>query len=406
MTEKELIVIFDDEREGPTTWKRELEGIPELQERFDIITPGAEDFHKDFEVLETRHQDLRRTGAFSADQTCFDRAAVLIVDFDLAFLSSKESLTGERVAYLARCFSSCGLIIGLNQFGPNTFDLSLRGRIESFADLNIGGRHLTSFGLWVDRVAGFRPWHWPVVPLAVDAFRRRVSALENELNSPILRYLEFPEEVVQAMPRSVLEFLDVGGEDPTASAFTEFVFKSGEAYRDKDADAARIAFEEGKLHPRFVAGIAAARIGKWLERVVLPGQALVVDAPHLVERFPSLLNTGGQANEDVSIWNRTASLLSPAIHTDLIAPFHVQCTDWFWRPVWFWPPMTRYEGIKENADPWSFGAPPYVFCEDTSMFVEREQAHAFVADVPSSFARRYVARITDVDYRPAVRLAL
>ena len=35
--------------------------------------------------------------------------------------------------------------------------------------------------------------------------------------------------------------------------------------------------------------VAAARLGKWLERLVLPGQNVLVDAPHLVSRFPSLV---------------------------------------------------------------------------------------------------------------------
>ena len=54
-----------------------------------------------------------------------------IIDYDLlgsqAEKSPTGSLTGEIIAYLVRCFSRCKLIIGLNQYGSNPFDLTLRG---------------------------------------------------------------------------------------------------------------------------------------------------------------------------------------------------------------------------------------------------------------------------------------
>ena len=69
-----------------------------------------------------------------------------VVYYDLADLysevleSSKLPLgapTGERVAYIARCFSACGFIIALNQYnnqGQPIFDLTLPGHVNSFAD--------------------------------------------------------------------------------------------------------------------------------------------------------------------------------------------------------------------------------------------------------------------------------
>ena len=104
-----------------------------------------------------------------------DNASIFIIDYDL--LSSQEegeekneefftgSLTGEIVAYLVRCFSKCKLIIGLNQYGNNPFDLTLRGDLDSFADLNLGGDQLDNPNLWMgdwqDSEQEFRPWSWP-----------------------------------------------------------------------------------------------------------------------------------------------------------------------------------------------------------------------------------------------------
>jgi hypothetical protein len=63
------------------------------------------------------------------------------------------------------------------------------------------------------------------------------------------------------------------------------------------------------------------------------------------------------------------------------------------------------EQLPELKEPWNFPGIPLVFCEDTSEFVPVEDAQAFVSGLPSPFARRYVAHVRDVSYRPQVRFA-
>jgi hypothetical protein len=154
-----------------------------------------------------------------------------------------------------------------------------------------------------------------------------------------------------------------------------------------------------------LARVSAARISKWLERLVLPGQDILVDAPHLVSRYPSLM-TGDVM--DIETWNRTARLVSHedlGLRTDLIEPFRLKKDHWLSRPVWFWDEVRECQDILEVREPWKMERPNWVFCEDASRFYE-EGCREFIADVASPFARRFVKNFEGVDYRPKVRFSL
>src|SRR5262245_57675708 len=75
-----------------------------------------------------------------------DTIDLLIWDYNVKDLSNAMGLTGERLAYLARCYSNSSYIVVLNQFGKNRFDLTLSGRPESFADLDLGSEQITNPG--------------------------------------------------------------------------------------------------------------------------------------------------------------------------------------------------------------------------------------------------------------------
>jgi hypothetical protein len=76
-------------------------------------------------------------------------------------------------------------------------------------------------------------------------------------------------------------------------SFRDFVTLSGNGLKGKDqADDAAVA------------RIAAARLSKWLEDIVLPAQEILVDAPHLVSRLPELL-TGDPGR--LATWDRTTA---------------------------------------------------------------------------------------------------
>ena len=168
----------------------------------------------------------------------FDNADILVVDYDLVNLLENSELpvgvpTGERVAYMARCFSECGFIIALNQFnvaGEPLFDLTLCGHPRSFADINIGSKELLYSGLWTNGWGGYRPWHWPLLPDAVDCFKQRTAGLARiGLEISIFEHLKLPPSLLSVMPMEILQWLAPWSkkiEDVTAVTFADFLKKS------------------------------------------------------------------------------------------------------------------------------------------------------------------------------------
>jgi hypothetical protein len=392
------ILIFDDEE----TFRGDLRSqLAFLETRYDIKTPGNEEFLEWMEVLAIRQREFRETGTWSGETILLDGVAVFVVDYDL--FETTPFLTAENVAYLVRCFSRCGLIVSVNQYGHNTFDLTLRGHLESFADLNVGQEHLGNPNLWGEVASGLHPWHWPALPSYLDDFERRVSDVEDSLaenqedDARICKVLGMPPDIFERLPRTIGEFL---GRDPAEATFRQFVTESGNGLKYKDAMSSHDVSRD------VLARVGAARISKWLERSILSGQDILVDAPHLVARYPSLM-TGDIAV--IETWNETTRLDSHeelGLSTDVIEPFRLKKDHWLSRPAWFWNDVRECETIVEVREPWKFEKPNWVFCEDLSLFYDGGDHKEFVADVESPYARRFVKRFADVEYQPVVRFSL
>ena len=151
----------------------------------------------------------------------------------------------------------------------------------------------------------------------------------------------------------------------------------------------------------------AARLRRWLNRVVAPSQDLIVDAPHLVSRFPSLL---AGPHDSVDAWNSTTYLGDPSssVNTEIIEAHRLFAGAWTDRPRWLWPSLQQDRGIAEVGDP--FAERPtgdFVFCEDSARFAFAADAHTFASDLRAPFSRRYVelAAAPEVEYRPRSRLS-
>jgi hypothetical protein len=387
------ILIYDDELSAVNRYRHKLLGLPVVAKHFDVgeaIT--TKELQDALRVLEERQRAIRAGKNVDYEPRCrLDDAAIFIVDYDLLKASGGgASLVGEAVAYLARCFSRCGVIVGLNQFGENTFDLTLRGHPESFADLNIGSKQIDNENLWGNVVAGFHPSYWPSLPKLVGDFRLRLADVRKHLDRPVLASIGFDDEITTTLPRTVLEFL---GSNPLATTFRKFALKSDNGLRRKDNKA-----EDEEV----IARVAAARISKWLERIVLPGQDILVSAPHLVFRFPSLLNGDSRKLKD---WQRFAAKSDTFSPSPLETYRPAKCF-WFSRHVWFWPKVCKFEDIQEIREPWKAPRLEFALAEDTSSFHKKDQCREFVAETESPFNRRYIKKLAGIDYRPAVRLSL
>jgi hypothetical protein len=390
------ILICDDESFIEENLSCKLEAIGVAQQGF-IVDFSRGRFRSAIDSLENRlasAREKKNPGFPSNDNaSIIDQASILIIDYDL--LKMDPTLTGERAAYLARCFSRCGVIVALNQFPPymvENFDLTLRGHPESFADLNIPSDSIGNRGLWQEPWNGFRPWSWPLLPLAFEKFERRWKSLLDKLDQPIFEYLGLDKAKSLSLPRSLIEYISRSG-DPKKTSFRDFVQNSGNGLKRKDVPLADEA----------VARIAAARLHNWLENMILPGQDILVDAPHLISRYPSLVR--GDMN-DLAVLDRATRFVGLDILDAVIAQFQMQAEDWISRSVWFWGDVSNCEAIKEISDPWSLAKPDSVFCEDISRFAPQDKARGFVADLESPFIHRFVSYMDGIEYTPQVRFSL
>lgn len=156
------VVICDDQPRQLARYVRDLDEVnSKLRLGLTIEAPDPKSLSSQLRELRNR----RRGTVTSDGAQAFDRADIVFIDYDLIELTDAGTETGESAAYLARCFSTGGYIVAMNQGRlSNPFDLTLSGHPESFADLDIGSDQLANPGLWRDSFDGFRPWALATTP--------------------------------------------------------------------------------------------------------------------------------------------------------------------------------------------------------------------------------------------------
>ena len=375
------VLVYDD---LPDIASNLADKIRDAYSDAEVKPADHRDFQQLLKLINRRRTEWREVGnEFGMiDLHDADSADVVVVDYDLLRFSETTDTTGSRLAYLLRCFSKCGFIIVLNEFGTNTFDLSLGSPVEGFSDVHIGDVQIGNPGLWLapfDGFDGYRPWHWPVVPEAKVNFEQCVGEVLENLEAPILKFLGL-DHVIDWMPIRARDFL-AGEQRIEEVTFESFVKLARGGISTKD-----------ELIPEQIARVAAARIVTLLNSIILPEQSVLVDAPHLVSRFPSLIQNGC---DDLDTWNL---LCNPVHHkidellTEGLEKHRFPKSHWLWRPAWYWPEINTNENIEEVKDPWNVKEVDWVFCEDISRFVPVKFARDFRAIVSPPFVKRFVFR--------------
>jgi hypothetical protein len=349
--------------------------------------------------LGDRAAAVRSSKKYTAKPLPIDGADLFIVDYDLVKAKNEDYLTGETVAYLARCYSQCGVIVALNQFCRQpTFDLTLRPTLDSFADINVATADLKNNGLWsAASWKGYRPWSWPALPDLIEQLARRVQDVKKaDLKRRVVDFLDFPQSVVERLPTAALELLGSQQAKAEAATLADVLRSPVLGLRGKEAT-------ERKAQPEQDARIVAARLSAWLNFILAP-QDVIVDAPHLAQRCPSLIASKPTA----------ASLTSTGVIGSDINVFQSKTLEktrfgkhyWFDRPVWFWTEIERLRLTQEVKDPWHSVNDRFVFCEDVSSFKPRTSSKTFQSDLISPYRTRFVSRVSGIEYQPAHRLAL
>lgn len=397
MNDKETILVYDDDSKFGRAYVGRLKELDVVTEAFNVEILDDTKFLEELKILKNRQHDLREGKSWSDNSLSLDNASIFIIDFELIKPELGPIPSGEGVAYYTRCYSRCGLIVGLNFIRGNIFDLTLEGNPKSFADLNISSDQLDNPGLWGGETDDFRPWYWPDLPKQLETFEKKIADIKGNLDLPICNLLGFPKEVVEIFSRNVGEFI---GDNPHETTFRDFVKDSPNVLKGKDNEAIDNMDEE------MMGRIAASRVSKWLERLVLPGQDILVDAPHLTMRYPSLLKL---YRKKVENWNKTAKF-EPydrlGLDFETIEQFRFKKDYWLSRPVWFSSKLSDCQDIKEVLEPWTREEIDFVFCEDSSSFYEKKECGTFIAKMESPYDRRFVRHFHDVEYSPIKRLYL
>ena len=440
-----LVLVLDDEEGQRTNFVKAIERALDrtrVEAKVETWIPSDEDL----EELDRREKEFRELGYWDTSRTVLriDRADVLVLDWDLLFLE-RGYKDAEPWAYETRCFSTVGPILMVNRWNglPNPFDLGLRGDPferedqRSFADLEIGHAQLGMSVLWHgrERESGdhpvFRPWYWPVLTTLVEDWRRRVDEVTRTLmETPcisIRRFLDFDEESWRWLPRKAMSFFApevrnhpcAGDHEEPPYLIDLLLAGRGWSYKHQKKLYERLEHrlrngKGDKAWERTVRSVArpiAGLLGKWLEWLLLPEQDVLVDAPHLVERFPSLLKDTEPDDWQSICWRRGDGIPSEVLVSlmeRLEAHSFLPSGREFWisRPVWRWRSVREDESIPEVKDPWGEHDAKAVgeFFEDTSRFGVDQEGRSFEADVESAFAERFVEMCEGVNYVPESRL--
>jgi hypothetical protein len=350
------------------------------------------------------------------EPTEFDERDIVFIDNNLAHLNLGGARhTAETVAGFIRAFSSVGTVVSLNRNPGVDFDLKhLIGDATSIADqaLNVG--HLALPGLWKRASQGdFRPWYWPELSTVPLRRAKQVEAIKGVLDNDVLSHLGFRETTIAALSRAALGALSGtatisdAAEGTAPVTFREYFLHSTRSVPAESDRECLVGDDD------VVSRVVAAELEMWLRRYVLGPQEALVDHPHLLSRMGYLLGDEGQKLE---AWN--TAVLEVDEPFGVVQPLYDQhLKARRWEPA-YWLDVAVYEWAEINADEdlasRFFSAPEwgdFVFCEDTSKFMERpvEGANApqeFAVEVDGQWNRRFVAKLDGRKYAPLSRLAM
>ena len=386
------ILILDDDQARAEEWKREIDKTLNGEAKITV-----HDNTNVSRVISELHQ--KRLKAREGDyQTVAELDAIdlLIVDYDLLGLDSKGHSawsTGAEVAYAARLMSKVGPIVVVNQYGTNSFDLTMRRTSPSYADLDLGSKHITSPELWKDEgFEGFRPWHWPNLRSEPSRFRDLSNFVLENLDNPVIQVLGLELSDYDS-PRYISPELlaRLGLSREGGITFKQLLvgFKKEDGkYQPNPISVFNILEKDAELvkdmPPDVLSRLGAAVLSHWIERLILPNQELIADVAHLAYQYPWLLENP----ESQTTWQNLVRLDSAVGLRNELANHTVSPACLVSRPA-YWAKQAR----REVEMPESFSmarVPNLAFCEDSSSFAHKGECKSFPSDLQTFDRERWV----------------
>lgn len=377
------VLIVDDEPSRSKGW---ADGIKELLgSNAEVVALELPQSRVAIEAADSRRREARRgLNPFTSATACIlDDVDILVLDYDLQELVETGTWsTGLWVAMLARAFSRVKLIVLVNQFGPNRFDLTQTRAVESRADVDIGEGQLLNPALWDrSRIEAYMPWAWNDGLIGASArVEAAVDWTRSRLDRSVLTELGFS--------------VDSHSSDTTTFIAPELwqlcLSRSGLTFRElvREADFLPIKDREAVgAFDELCARVSAAIIMHWLDRWVIPANEVLIDLPHLVSAYPWLL----RRRQDIDDWQAAAvqngfdALLSEVSHHVFKPGFPVSRETVWKQKIINDPALAEPSGFVYD------GFPDLVFCEDTSRFLPFSNARSFLSKLPGADPQRFVA---------------
>ncbi len=409
------VLICDDNSSRVEDWKATVEQmLPGAQ----VETLTGAGLARLLNELSDAEEDARegRTASSAARPNIVraERADLVILDSDLSparedveriDASDRDIVTrtlrngyGDAVARQLRSYTAAPVLMVVNMFWgrhakQRVFDLTLTQNANAIADITVTARELADKALWgfsakedADR---FRPWQRPTVHEVVAAFERS-SELHIDLDAPVLEMLGIPADRLTASQ------LDPFTGPPEALTLRQLA--------DSRLGFKYTAAGDGALHEDVnVTAMAHSVLRRWLQRHVIPSQTVLLDAPHLAERYWRAFGTDGDLIGSLDEftqkgWEADFGVFQTALQLSLL-PFAV-------RPVFDEnrARLAAAERIRSVQNP--AASMDAAFAEDTSRFRPLDELRQFPSDVPGDHRYRWLEELDDVGYEPSNRLLL
>ena len=434
------ILVCDDELEPFKRTKSKLDPLPKVKVQGlvkDDLRQRIKALFEEASVLLSNQAGVHAKDSIA--RAAFEEVDVAILDNNLWALNlDGVRLTAESLMGYLRAFTDIPYIISLNKNPDVDFDLRyMVGDHQTHADLALNTNHLSCGMLWRNRLDEttlgtdvFAPSYWPNIREVSGLRRRLVKIIEGHLHSPFLEVLNFPEgysDVLSRHAKGVISPSETTDQDLRTVSCIDFFGKSCRSLPPREIKILHDRALGDDLHARSsVARFVAADMDKWIRRLVLGPQDVLIDLPHLLARMPFLLggdaarldgwNTALRKHDFVrkdgsrTVSDRTKELIDEARY----APPGMY-SRW---PCFWWHRLRDNEELNQLffdcRDDWA----DVVFCEDLSKFVEvtkEEQLDDLrIADGPTQFeaefagpwSRRYVRVLQGFQYSPRSRLAI
>ena len=407
------ILILDDDQARAEDWKLEIskslgdDASIKVYDNACVSRVISELHQKRLKAREGNYQTVAE----------LDEIDLLIVDYDLLGLDTEGRSawsTGAEVAYAARLMSKVGPIVVVNQYGTNSFDLTMRRTSPSYADLDLGSKHITSPELWKDEgFEGFRPWHWPNLRREPSRFRELSDFVLNNLDRPVIEALGLELSDYDS-PRYVspelLARLGLSHED--GMTFRQLLVgsqKEDGKYQPNPISVFNILEKDAELVKDMpldvLSRLGAAVLSHWIERLILPNQEVIADAPHLAYQYPWTLEN----YESEETWKQLVRLDKAIGFRPGVQDYKVMPECLVSRPA-YWARQAR----EEMDIPGGFSmakVPELAFCEDSSNFNEKNSCKSFPSDLQTFDRERWVlddlkAGGEKVNYEPQAYLLM